>query len=260
MRGNRTPPQFILQPREVHLLREALVLKVFDREQAQICAGFNSVARANTRLPRLVKHGLLKRFFISSEKGGKKALYTATKRGAALAQTSFTGLNRASDQVLVGDLFVAHQLHINDVYLATKYGPIPREGAQFRRWLVFKGPLSPSSPAIPDGYFELITPSRILCCFLEVDLGGETSRVWRAKIEAYLNFAAGGEFKEQFRQPQFRALIVTNTERRRDSLRSLIAKYTDKVFWLSTFADINRDGLWSQVWFRPAGDQPQSLL
>ena len=260
MRGNRTPRPFIAQPRELHLLREASVLKVFDREQAQLCAGFHSVARANTRLPRLVAQGLLKRFFLPTDKGGKKALYSMTRKGAALAQVPFAGLSRPSDRILVGDLFVAHQLHINDTYLALKYRPIPIEGVHLRRWLVPKTALSTSSAIIPDGYFELTTPNRIVSCFLEVDLGGETSKVWKSKIEAYLNFAASGEFQNQFEQPQFRVLIVTTSDRRLEALRALAAKYTEKVFWFSTFTAINRDGLWSPVWFRPTGVQAQSLL
>src|SRR5882762_8549103 len=128
MRGNRTPRPFVAQPRELHLLREASILRVFDREQAQLCAGFRSIARANSRLPRLVAHGLLKRFFLPTDKGGKKALYSMTRKGAALAQVSFAGLSRASDRVLVGDLFVAHQMHINDTSLELKYRPIPIAG------------------------------------------------------------------------------------------------------------------------------------
>lgn len=260
MRGNRRARPFVPQPREIHLLCEASILKVFDREQAQVCAGFNSIARANTRLPLLVQHGLLRRFFLPTEKGGKKSLYSMSRKGAGLAQVPFAGISRASDRLLVGDLFVAHQLHINDFYLALKYKPIPLEGVQFRRWMVLKAPLSPASPIIPDGYFELTTPDRIVCCFLEVDLGGETSSVWKAKIESYLNFAATGEFEHQFQQPQFRVLVITTTDRRRDAIRRLSARYTEKLFWFSTFTAIKRDGLWASVWMRPAGDQAQSLL
>jgi len=39
----------------------------------------------------------------------------------------------------------------------------------------------------------------------------------------------------------------------------VIAKQTDKVFWLSDLETINRAGLWSSVWFRPKGDQMLSL-
>jgi hypothetical protein len=260
MRGNRTSRPFAAQPRELHLLGEASVLRVFDREQAQTCAGFRSVARANTRLPKLVAHGLLKRFFLPTDKGGKKALYSMTRKGAALAHVSFAGLSRPSDRMLVGDLFVAHQMHINDIYLKLKYRPIPSGGVLFRRWTVLKVPLSTSSAIIPDGYFELTTPNRVVSCFLEVDLGGETSKIWKSKIEAYLNFAATGDFENQFQQPQFRVVIVTTSDRRVQALRTLAAKYTEKLFWISTFTAINRDSLWSPVWFRPTGDKAQSLL
>lgn len=54
MRGNRTPRPFVAQPREIHLLREIAILRVFDRQQAQACAGIRSASKANTRLPLLV--------------------------------------------------------------------------------------------------------------------------------------------------------------------------------------------------------------
>lgn len=260
MRGNRTKRPFIVQPREIQLLRDASILKVFDREQAQVSTGIRSASKANTRLPLLVRHGYLKRFFLPTDKGGKKSLYSPTRKGATLAHVPFAGINRVADRLLVGDLFVTHQLHINDIYLGFRHKPIPVQGIQFRRWLVIHAPLSPASPIIPDGYFELTAPNRIVCCFLEVDLGGETSSVWKSKIENYLNFATTGEFEHQFQQPQFRVLIVTTTDRRRDAIRALAAKYTEKLFWLSTLFAINRDGLWAPVWMRPAGDQAQSLL
>lgn len=261
MRGNRTARPFVAQPRDLHLLREAGVLKVFDREQAQLCAGFHSVARANTRLPKLVGQGLLRRFYAATEKGGKKCLYTLTKKGAGLVQAPFIGLNRPSNQVLVGDLFVAHQLQINEIYLTLKYRPIHVPDVSFHRWLTPKAPLSTASRIIPDGYFELTTPARTVCCFLEVDLGGETAKIWKSKIEAYLNFAASGEFEEQFHNPQFRVVIATTTtDRRVQALRTLAGKYTDKLFWISSFNAIKQDGFWSPVWLRPAGDQKQAFL
>ena len=72
MRGNRTPRPFVPQARDLHLLREAVVLKVFDRQQAQLCAGFTSNTRSHTRISKLVDEDLLRSFYTASEAGGKK--------------------------------------------------------------------------------------------------------------------------------------------------------------------------------------------
>src|SRR6266478_1517097 len=111
MIGNSKNVHLILQPRDLHLLKEAETLKIFDREQAQLCAGFQSRTRANVRLPKLVKAGLLKRFFVATENGGKKSLYTLTAKGALTAGVTFEGIKRPNNQMLIGDMFVAHQLH-----------------------------------------------------------------------------------------------------------------------------------------------------
>ena len=49
MTGNRP---MIVQTRDLHLLRELSVMRVIDREQAKVVAGFTSTTRANTRLSR----------------------------------------------------------------------------------------------------------------------------------------------------------------------------------------------------------------
>ena len=96
--------------------------------------------------------------------------------------------------------------------------------------------------------------------FLEVDLGTEALTVWQQKTAYYLQLAVSGEFQKRFRQPQFRVLVVANSERRLRNIRAAIAKSTDKIFWFSTFEHIHRDGFWSPVWLRPTGDQRHSLI
>ncbi len=48
MAGNRQRG-FVLQERDRHLLRELSVMRVIDREQAKIVAGFRSITRVNRR-------------------------------------------------------------------------------------------------------------------------------------------------------------------------------------------------------------------
>jgi hypothetical protein len=250
----------VVQERDRHLLSELAVMHVIDREQAKCVAGFRSTSRANYRLLRLVNAGLLRRFSIGTIAGGKKALYTQSQNGAKLIGVPYRGLRRAGEQVLVADFFVTHQLLINQIYCAVKYRPLPLLEARFSRWACFYEPLQPAISLIPDGYFEISTPKKTIAAFLEVDLGHESHSVWKSKITGYLQYAVSGTFERQFNHPQFRVLVITNSERRMHSLRRTVGDRTEKVFWFSTFDSIARDGFWSLVWLRPKDDHPQPLM
>jgi len=250
----------ILQDRDRHLLDELALLRIVDREQAQIVCGFRSVTRANTRLLALTRAGLLNRFFVGTFSGGKKSLYSLSRKGASLIGATGPILQRRRDAVLVGDRFVDHQIKINSIYLVIKHYPIPVPGVRCSGWLTLKEPLTAASGLIPDGYFELATEAKTTSCFLEVDLGTENLSVWKKKVNGYLAYAVSGAFETQFRRSQFRVLVVTDSERRLHSIRAVIAKSTDKIFWISSFDLIERQSFWAPIWFRPAGHQPQALF
>ncbi len=258
MGGNESG--LILQDRDRHLLDELALLRIIDREQAQIVCGFRSVTRANTRLLALTRAGLLNRFFVGTFSGGKKSLYALSRKGASLIGATGPILQRRRDTVLVGDRFVDHQMKINSVYLLIKHLPIQIAGLRCSGWLALKEPLTAASGLIPDGYFELASEVKTISCFLEVDLGTENLSVWKKKVEAYLAYAISRDFETQFRRSQFRVLVVTDSERRLHSIRALIAKRTDKIFWISSFDLIERQSFWAPIWFRPIGNQPQPLF
>ena len=115
----------ILQDRDRHLLKELAVMRVIDREQAKCVAGFRSTTRANSRLLLLTRAGFLRRFFLGTVGGARKALYALSPKGAALVEVPYRGPRRASGQTLAADFFVTHQLWINEVYCLLKYRPIP---------------------------------------------------------------------------------------------------------------------------------------
>jgi hypothetical protein len=261
MRGNRTKRPFLPQPRDLQLLRALGQLKVADRAQAQMVGGFLSVTRANTRFPKLAEHKLISRMFIPTEHGGKKAIYTLTPTGAAAAGVSFQGIRRAKNTLLIADPFIPHQLRINEIYLLLKHRPIPIDGVSFACWRAITEPLSVSAPIIPDAYFEILSPAKTVCSFLEVDLGGETAKIWKSKIQSYINLAVYGDFEQLFHHQQFRVVVVANSPGRAESIRKLVAYgFTDKVFWISDFETIKRDGFWGNVWVRPANSSKQSFL
>lgn len=250
----------ILQERDLNLLRELAVMRIADREQIKCAGRFRSTTRVNARLLALTRAGLLRRFFLGTVGGARKALYSVSAKGAALVEVPCRGPRRAQDQTLAADFFVNHQLVINQIYCAVKYQRIPTTEASFVRWQGFYEPLAAGSALIPDGYAEIATPTKVLAAFLEVDLGHESRAVWQRKVSEYLQYAASGSFAKQFGYPQFRVLVIANSERRLKSLCLATAPLTHKIFWFAALDSINRDGFWSPSWRRAASEERQPLL
>src|ERR1017187_6755736 len=81
-------------------LFEALAeARVLDREQASEITGRRevSVSTCNAWLLKLVRAGLLKRFFIATEDRGIKALYSLTTASAALVHMEYRPIQRPAD-------------------------------------------------------------------------------------------------------------------------------------------------------------------
>lgn len=250
----------VLTDRDRLLLKELAIGKIIDREQAKAIGGFNSITRINERLLKLVRAGLLRRFFLGTKAGGTKALYALSRKGAAIVEVPVRIIQRKHNSLLIGDLFVEHQLAVNALWLQAKYRQIPIPDVSFIRWLYFPKSLSAKTPLTPDGYFELSSPSGLHCLFCEVDRGTETLKTWDKKISLYLQLAVSGQFSELFKQSRFRVLIAAPSDRRLESIRRTILKHTDKIFWLASLEDINSRGLFAPIWLRPAGGHRGPLL
>src|SRR5258708_7176833 len=152
----------VIQERDRHFLRELGVMRVIDREQAKVVAGFGSTTRANARLLALTRAGLLRRFFLGTIAGGAKALYALSENGARLVGVPETGPRRRQDEAVVADFFIQHQLGINEVYCALKHCNLTPTGIAFKRWMAFPKRPVPGLRVIPDGYVEVETPSGIV--------------------------------------------------------------------------------------------------
>jgi hypothetical protein len=235
-------------------------MRVIDRELAKTVAGFGSTTRVNNRLLALTQGGYLRRTFVGTISGGRKAVYTLSKQGTAIGNGEADGGMSNAGKSSYSELFLEHQLRVNQVYVEVRHKPIPVADCRFQRWISFSRALSKTSSIIPDGYFELRYQSVSKPLFLEVDLGTEALRIWQKKFEGYLKFAVAGEFQKLFGQTQFRVAIIANSERRAQSIRNLAAKSTEKVFRFTSFETINREGFWSTIWQKPVGDQKESLL
>jgi hypothetical protein len=259
MPGNSACP-IVLTYRDRLLLKELAIGKVIDREQAKKIARFNSTTRANDRLLKLTRAGFLRRFFLGTRAGGTKAIYSLSVKGAQVVQIEGRLIKRKNNSLLVGDLFVEHQLAVNSVWIEAKFTAVPVPDVQFVRWLAFPAALSKSTPLMPDGYFELKSTSGMYCLFCEVDRGTESLKVWSRKISLYLQLAATGEFQVLFKQSRFRVLVAVSSERRLNILRRTVALHTDKIFWFATLEEINKRGLFAPIWKRPVGEQKVPLL
>jgi hypothetical protein len=210
-------------------------------------------------LRKLVDAGLLRRVFLGTTAGGAKALYSLSERGARVAEVPLRGFRRTPDEALVGDFFVKHQLAVNEIYCALKYGA-PPPNVTFKRWLAFQEPIRPGLRLIPDGYVEFQTPSEIVAAFLEVDLGHERLRVWKQKVENYFELALSGQFPTLFGPKRSRTIVVAHSPGRMLSIRKVAAAVTDRIFWFSNLEDIGRLGIFGRIWLRPREDRPQPLF
>jgi hypothetical protein len=232
----------ILQPRDRHLLAELEVLRVVDREQAQVVAPFSSVTRANTRLLALTRAKHLSRTFVGTITGGRKAVYHLP--GVSRPGWSETGF--------------AHQLGINDLYLSLRYGK--SDDVRFEEWRTFDRVLSEHIRLRPDGYALLNTPERQLALFIEVDCGTEPAKTWEGKLRQYIELATSGEYVRIFGRSEFRVLVTTSGWTRCRNLARLISRSTEKIFWLTTMNAVRGRGAWADIWLRPNGLAGQALL
>jgi hypothetical protein len=259
MAGNRRHG-VVLQERDRHLLSELGVMRIIDREMTKVVAGFGSTTQVSLRLLELTRAGLLRKFFVGTIGSGRKAVYTLSPKGAEVVSAKLGGIHRADGKLVTGDRFVEHQASINEVYLAVKYPRFPNPGIRMCRWHTFRQSISEAIKLTPDGYFEIAWTQGVRAMFLEVDLGTEALSVWKEKIAYYLQLAVSCEFAQRFGQPQFRVLVVANSDRRLANIRAVVAKSTDKIFWFATLESIKREGIWLPIWLRPTGDQRLSLL
>ena len=117
MTGNKSKAGFILQARDRLLLNEIAKMRLIDREMTKLVGGFRSTTRANTRLLQLTRADLLNRFFVGTIGAGRKAIYTLSPDGAALTDSPHRAIRRPRGKTVVGDLFVGHQMALNQVYL-----------------------------------------------------------------------------------------------------------------------------------------------
>ena len=248
MNGNKKL-EAIAQERDRKLLALLPTLRFVDIRQAAAICGFGSAGRARARIAKLVKAEYLGRFHVGTIAGGRKAIYTLPE----LLPKVLTHRQLAS----VGrELFVAHHLAVNDVYLAAAQSP---NEWNLVRWEQFHATSGGLRGIIPDAYLEIGGAQPCRGFFLEMDMGSESLTVWQRKVERYLDFAGRGDFRPLSGLETFGVLVVAQTEGRIKAIQKLIARSTDRVFYLATTRSLPERGFWSNIWLRPLTDQTVSL-
>jgi hypothetical protein len=249
----------VIQQRDVELLRELDHLRVTDRDDARLIAGFRSRTRVNSRLLKLSRAGLLLRKAAGTTSGGHKFLYALSPRGARYIGRPFRAPIWNNHTTLAWSPSLEHQLTLNRVYLALKQPPAAL-GICLKHWRTFSTPISATARLIPDAYAELQTGIGCLPVFVEVDRGTESLRIIRQKIAAYIDLATSSAFTRIFRHERFRVALFAPSLRRLKTIRHQIALKTDKLFWLSVFASNPTQTFWDRSWLRPSDPEMKTFL
>ena len=250
----------VLTSRDLALMRTLVIARVLDSEQIQLIAQFTSVRRTNRRLLKLVRAGVLRRWFVGTASGGQKAIYGLSPTGVRLIGEPTSGLiTWKQDALVTTSQFLTHQQAINRVFIRARFDSLPA-GCSCTKWQTFRGALSPSIPLVPDGYFEIVHDGITHPMFLEADLGTESSTVWKRKADLYLKLAVSKEFEHMFDKSRLRVLVIVPSERRMNALRRVIAQLTDKLFWFTTDDRMEFAGLCGPIWMRPNANELIPLL
>lgn len=244
-----------LTDRDVAIVRAVARFGVLTRTQIARHLAFRSVTRVNAVLLRLASHGYLRRRVQPTLHGTRRLTYTLGRLGAELVDDP--SVRSHSDWQGRSDLFLDHELHVNDVRLAFEEQGLP--DYRLIDWLTPSGLRAQALGVIPDGCVQYTLNNLTFVAFIEADLGTESRARWRSKVESYRRLALSGRHEQVFGLRFFRVLVVTTTERRLVNIAGEIARQTEQIFWLTTFDELLAKGPLGSVWRRPKDHSFQSL-
>jgi hypothetical protein len=247
----------VLTERDVRLIHLVAEHRVLTRDQIRRFMGFGSITRINAVLLRLVTHTYLTRRWQPTLTGSRRAVYLLGSLGYEVLNGPGTKPPRQSPWLAHSDLFVEHELAINDVRLS--FDSAHREGLSLLRWMRDRELRCLKWPVVADAYAEWVLGQASFAAFVEVDLGTESLTIWHKKVQGYLALTRDDRFSSVFGRRFFRVLVVAPSARRLANIKSVIQQYTDRVFWLTTRAALVRHGALRPIWKRPTGRSLLSL-
>jgi hypothetical protein len=167
--------------------------------------------------------------------------------------------------------FLEHALAINDVRIAVTLA-CRQPGFQVLEWhsetqlkqdydrVRLRGRRQPV-PVVPDSYFALDTPRGKAHFFLELDRGTMTTKRFRGKVEAYLEYYKSGGYEKRYGTRSLRVLTVTLSEARLSNLKAVTEEAGGGGwFWFAELSQLKaKTVLTAPVW-RVAGREGQQPL
>jgi hypothetical protein len=201
---------------------------------------------------------------LPTARGSAQALYYLGDAGIPIVAEKL-GLDpqevkeKRKDALEVKDLFIAHNLLVNDVRIAAALACRNSPHLQLVRWIDQSDCRLPAKVTegqakggffSPDGYCQYTYKGKLYAFFLELDCSTMSNQRFLTKAHNYLSFGLSGSYQEMFGMKFFRVFVVTLTKARLLNLKKTIESVTDKMFWFTTVDQIVPDRLFDQVWYR----------
>jgi hypothetical protein len=170
------------------------------------------------------------------------------------------------------DLFFDHDLLVNEVRMAFYQALANLNGIRLDRWLtpiecleeysLFNPKLGKEENIAfrPDGYFRYFHNDKLFGCFVEVDRSTMNNSRFQAKAKIYLEYAQSSSYQQKYGLKFFRVLVLTKTRERLLNLKAVTEKLTDKMFWFTTWKNLEPEKVFGPIWQRPGKEGNFSLL
>jgi hypothetical protein len=209
-----------------------------------------SQARAmRRRLARLTELGVLAR--LERTIGGRRAgsqghvYYLGPVGQRLMAYWQGQGFIRGRIRPEPGSRYVRHRLSVSELYTQARTAERAGEvevlafDAEPDCWRAFSGRLGGQTILKPDAFVRLGVGAYEDVAFIEVDLGTESCNVVAKKARAYVDYWRLGQ--EQTERGVFpRVLLLTNSERRRDTLVDVCGRLPAEAWQLFTVSTLDR--------------------
>ena len=292
--GSRQRPGFLLQTRDLGILRTVIQLRVlstpqiaglyFPTESGEV----SSACRSRLRL--LTQAGYLERHFQLQQPtdGRLPHLFMPAAEGVALVASELGAEEQQLDWQpsynSVSWPFLAHQLALNDVYVAFRKAAAPG-GWMIGHWVddrllkrthtatitLEERGKSEKVGVVPDAYMslELQRPPWQLHFFIERDRGTMPATAgkplghsWHRRILAYNAAFDEGLFERQYGTSRIRVLTVTDGRSRLKTLKATTEKAGGRGrYWFATVQDLEDGNPYTRkIWYRAGEDKKTALL
>jgi hypothetical protein len=275
------PPKMRLTERDKWIVEAVYQYRVLMQRQIEQLF-FGHKTSAQRRLSLLYQHGYLERQFLPVRGGimNSPILYLLDKRGAELLAAEFghNDIRWKRENNQVGQEFLEHALAINEVRIAvtlacqklgytllTWKGESDLKGDYDRVKLGSLLSKRTSVSVIPDSQFVVDTPRQSektkAYFFLELDRGTMTTKRFRGKVEAYIEYVNSGGYERRYGTRSLRILTVAPSRARLASLKQVTEDVGGKNrFWFAVQSDLSANTIFDEAVWSVAGSREAARL